>query len=128
MSSYLFFCKIYSTDSVGSIIYGVRDLMLIWTKSYMSFVISKLSLFNIVNVTKLGFSHYFFCSTDRHVEKESLAEYIAKKREMFLVQVSDFFPLLQIKMNVNQNITYFQKICLTICYLFFTLGKNICIL
>lgn len=24
---------------------------------------------------------------DRHVEKESLAEYIAKKREMFLVQV-----------------------------------------
>ena len=26
-------------------------------------------------------------STDRHVEKESLAEYIAKKREMFLVQV-----------------------------------------
>ena len=27
------------------------------------------------------------CFTDRHVEKESLAEYIAKKREMFLVQV-----------------------------------------
>lgn len=25
--------------------------------------------------------------SDRHVEKESLAEYIAKKREMFLVQV-----------------------------------------
>ena len=26
--------------------------------------------------------------SDRHVEKESLAEYINKKREMFLVQVS----------------------------------------
>lgn len=35
---------------------------------------------------------YFFFSTDRHVEKESLAEYIAKKREMFLVQVCDVFP------------------------------------
>lgn len=34
---------------------------------------------------------YFFL-TDRHVEKESLAEYIAKKREMFLVQVCDVFP------------------------------------
>lgn len=33
-----------------------------------------------------------FFSTDRHVEKESLAEYIAKKREMFLVQVCDLFP------------------------------------
>ena len=31
-----------------------------------------------------------FYSTDRHVEKESLAEYIAKKREMFLVQVIVF--------------------------------------
>lgn len=37
---------------------------------------------------------YFFFSTDRHVEKESLAEYIAKKREMFLVQVCDVFPFL----------------------------------
>ena len=27
------------------------------------------------------------CITDRHVEKESLADYINKKREMFLVQV-----------------------------------------
>ena len=27
--------------------------------------------------------------SDRHVEKESLADYISKKREMFLVQVSD---------------------------------------
>ena len=32
---------------------------------------------------------FVFSSPDRHVEKESLAEYIAKKREMFLVQVSD---------------------------------------
>lgn len=28
--------------------------------------------------------------SDRHVEKESLAEYIQKKREMFLVQVWQF--------------------------------------
>ena len=33
------------------------------------------------------FSLKCFPFTDRHVEKESLAEYIAKKREMFLVQV-----------------------------------------
>lgn len=31
-----------------------------------------------------------FVFTDRHVEKESLSEYIAKKREMFLVQVMLF--------------------------------------
>lgn len=31
---------------------------------------------------------FFF--SDRHVEKESLAEYIQKKREMFLVQVHVF--------------------------------------
>ena len=28
-----------------------------------------------------------YCTLDRHVEKESLADYIAKKREMFLVEV-----------------------------------------
>ncbi len=28
-----------------------------------------------------------FAFSDRHVEKESLADYIGKKREMFLVQV-----------------------------------------
>lgn len=27
-------------------------------------------------------------TVDRHVEKESLADYIAKKREMFLVEVA----------------------------------------
>lgn len=42
------------------------------------------------NLILQKFSLLFF-STDRHVEKESLAEYIAKKREMFLVQVCDFF-------------------------------------
>lgn len=35
-----------------------------------------------------------FLFTDRHVEKESLAEYIAKKREMFLVQVMQRFFFL----------------------------------
>ena len=30
---------------------------------------------------------YYECLTDRHVEKENLADFIAKKREMFLVQV-----------------------------------------
>ena len=33
-------------------------------------------------------------SVDRHVEKESLADYINKKREMFLVQVRDIFVTL----------------------------------
>ena len=33
----------------------------------------------------LNLNHLFL---DRHVEKESLADYIGKKREMFLVQVS----------------------------------------
>lgn len=43
-------------------------------------------------------------STDRHVEKESLAEYIAKKREMFLVQVCDvLIPLLISNYVGNKN-------------------------
>lgn len=47
---------------------------------------------------------YFFFSTDRHVEKESLAEYIAKKREMFLVQVCDvLIPLLISNYVGNKN-------------------------
>lgn len=45
--------------------------------------------FNINSLQKFAL---LFFSTDRHVEKESLAEYIAKKREMFLVQVCDVFP------------------------------------
>ena len=30
---------------------------------------------------------YMFDFADRHVEKENLADFISKKREMFLVQV-----------------------------------------
>ena len=37
--------------------------------------------------TYFGFI-YRISLSDRHVEKESLADYIGKKREMFLVQVS----------------------------------------
>lgn len=60
----------------------------------------------------------FFFSTDRHVEKESLAEYIAKKREMFLVQVCDVFPFsfptmfptMSRFLLLTQNTSYFNLI------------------
>lgn len=56
---------------------------------------------------------------DRHVEKESLSEYIAKKREMFLVQVLLFkFFLTQVsfyKFNI-----IFKTLSLIIEELYFT--------
>lgn len=57
--------------------------------------------FNINSLQKFAL---LFFSTDRHVEKESLAEYIAKKREMFLVQVCDvLIPLLISNYVGNKN-------------------------
>ena len=42
----------------------------------------------ILDVVKLFLQLFAVSHIDRRVEKESLAGYIAKKREMFLVQVS----------------------------------------
>lgn len=39
------------------------------------------------NSEELSFAFYMFDFADRHVEKENLADFISKKREMFLVQV-----------------------------------------
>ena len=62
-----------------------------------------------------------FSFLDRHVEKENLADFIAKKREMFLVQVSWNLTYILFAKLVNKFIVllfkqnmYFICICLTL--------------